>query len=179
MQIVSNTHRQLKITLSAIEICDYFGTFKDIRYDNARSRAALGDILRQGIEATDFRLDSGRLSIKVYPTQSGGCNIYFTIGTARRLKKTDKAYIYEFSSCEDMLSACEQIKLHIGNIPLSLYYNHKTYRAIISGDYLSRRMMRIGSEYAEKIISERYEAEKTREHWRKICDNTPIGKIII
>ncbi len=179
MIIDSNRQRQLKITLSATEICDYFGSFDEIRYDNARARAALGDILLRAMEGSDFRLCSDKLSIKVYPTRSGGCNIYFILGTRRRLTRTDNSYIYEFDCCEDMLSACEQIKRIKKDITLSIYRLDKRYRVIIEGRQMSRLLLKIGTEYAKQILHSRFDASKTKEHWHSVCDNTPVNRIII
>ena len=177
MQIDSVSRRQLKITLSATEIYDYFGTYKDIRYDNENSRAALGAILKKGIEETGYALSSGKLSIKVLPTDTGGCSIYFTLCVGKKLKKARKDYIYEFKSCEDMLSACEQIKLHLKGTRLSIYRQADAYRIITSD--MCRTLMRIGTEYAFSVIHGKHEAEKTKEHWQKLCNNTPVEKIIV
>ncbi len=177
--IIDSDRRQLKITLSATEICDYFGSFEDIRYDNAKARLALGNILRRAMEDTDFKLCSERLSIKVFPTQSGGCNIYFILGGGRRLMRVDRLYIYDFADCEDMLRACEQIKRISADILLSIYTKDARYRVIIEELKMNRRLLKIGSEFAEHILSGRQSISKTKEHWHKICDNTPVGKIIV
>ncbi len=179
MKIDSKSRSRLKITLSATEIFDYFGSFKDIRYDNENARAALGSILKKGLEASNFALSSGKLNIKVYPTDSGGCDIYFIAAGKRRLKKISKIIIFEFENCEDMLSALEQLKINIGdNIMVSVYRNGGLYRILINDRYITRKGLKTLLEYAKRIINEKFAAAKTKEHWRKICDNTPIGKII-
>ncbi len=177
--IIDSKGRQLKITLTATEICDYFGSFKEIRYDNARSRAALGSILLRAMENSDFSLSADRLSIKVYPTHSGGCDIYFILGGGRRLLRSDYPYIYEFENCEDMLSFCEQIKRIKDDMLLSIYRNEGLYRIIIDSRDMSRRLLKLGTEFAVSIIHKRFSLAKTKEHWHKICGNTPVKQIII
>lgn len=177
--IIDSKGRQLKITLTAAEICDYFGSFREIRYDNPRSRAALGNILLRAMEDTDFALSADKLSIKVYPTISGGCDIYFILGRAKRLSRSDFPYIYEFENCEEMLAFCEQIKRLTDEILLSIYESDGHYRVIIDSRDMSKRILKLGTEFAAAIIHKRFNATKTKEHWRKICDNTPVKKIII
>ncbi len=179
MLIDANKEKQLKITLSAVEICDYFGSFQDIRYDNKKARAALGSILLNAMDSSDFRLRGNRLVIKVFPTQSGGCTIYFILEDKKRFFRTEKCYIYEFSNCEDMLLTCEQIKkLSTRETPVSIYSLGGIFRLIIEGKYMCKAIFMLGPEYSTKVIAKNTEAHKTKEHWHKICDNTPVSNII-
>ncbi len=179
MHIDAKKERQLKITLSAVEICDYFGSFKDICYSNKKARAALGSILLNAMDASDFKLEGKRLVIKVFPTSSGGCTIYFILRDKKRFYRTEKCYIYEFSDCEDMLLACEQIeKLSKPNTPVSLYSHNGIFRLIIDGKYMCKTIFMLGPEYSTKVIAKSIETQKTKEHWHKICVNTPVNEII-
>ncbi|MBR3593993.1 MAG: hypothetical protein IKL44_04875 [Clostridia bacterium] len=178
--LIENTQKQLKITLSAVEICDYFGSFSDIRYDNMHSRAALGKILKKAMDSTDFSLSSGRLSIKVFPTPSGGCDIYFILSSSNRLAMIKRPYIYEFHGCENMLSVCEQLKFLVHkDLRVSLFEKDGAYRIAFAPSCMCKKIMRICSEYMGRAVKGRYEAEKTREHWHTLCDNTPVSTIIV
>lgn len=173
---------QIKITLSAVEICDYFGSFEDLRYDNAKARTALGNILLKAMGETDFSLSGERLYIKVVPTENGGCTICFLVSDRkkRRMHRSHRFYIYEFSKCEDLLITCEQIKnLSHTDIPLSLYENDGKYRLFIPKNSVCRAVLALGPEFAERILSSDSDFEKTKEHWHCICANTPISKIIV
>ena len=91
-------NREILVTLSAVEICDYFGSFEDLRYDNKNAKAALGNILKQALYETDFNLSGERLFIKVRPNSNGGCTIRFTVSprNKRTLHHKKRTYIYEF-----------------------------------------------------------------------------------
>ncbi len=173
--------KQLKITLSAVEICDYFGSFEEMRYDNAKTKAALGNILLRATDSTGFVLSGKRLLIKVFPTVTGGCTIYFTVtGEKKRYRRIKKAYIYEFYCCENMLLVCEQIKrLSTKSSSVSLYNNGNSYRMIIPEGVMCRAVLALGPEYADRVMTDSLEAEKTKEHWRALCVNTPVSQIIL
>ncbi len=173
--------RELLVTLSAVEICDYFGSFQDLRYDNKDAKAALGNILRQALYETDFNLSGERLFIKVRPTCDGGCTICFTV--SRRKKRTlhriKRTYIYEFLCCEHMFLMCEQIKkLSRHDTSVSIYRNDSTYRMLIKEEDINRAVLALGPEYSDYIYTDHTETEKTKEYWCKVCTNTPICKII-
>lgn len=160
---------RLKITLSAIEICDYFGSFKDIRYDNPRARSALGDILLQATDSKHFLSGKERLYIRVFPTRSGGCIIYFLAEGHTK----DEYAVLQFACTDDMLSACKQLSLKKKNTVVEIYESGGLYRIIMPAAHAAG----IEAEFAEMHFSEASEREKTREHWHKICDGTPVDKI--
>ncbi len=173
--------KQLKITLSAVEICDYFGSFEEMRYDNEKTKAALGNILLRATDSTGFVLSGKRLFIKVFPTAAGGCTIYFTVaGDKKRYRRIIRSYIYEFENCENMLLVCEQIKLlSRQNTEISIYSNGDLYRIIISENVVCRALLALGPEYADRVLTDSYETEKTKEHWRALCVNTPVDQIAL
>lgn len=171
----------LKITLSAVEICDYFGSFEELRYDNENARAALGCILKQAVCETDFSLSGERLFIKVRPTEQGGCTICFTVTERkkRKLRPSYRTYIYEFCGCENMLLACEQIKrLSHTDTPLCIYRRGDTYRLLIEEKHVNRAILALGPEFSQRVLTTHKDSEKTKEHWCAVCTNTPVSKII-
>ena len=172
---------ELLVTLSAVEICDYFGSFQELRYDNKESKTALGNILRQALCETDFNLSGERLFIKVRPRDDGGCTICFKITRkkGRTLYRTLCTYIYEFYKAEDMLLMCEQIKLHTkDNTFVSIYTKDGAYRLLIKEENINRAVLALGYEYCDRFYKDATETEKTKEHWHNICTNAPISKII-
>lgn len=180
MLVDSKTRGQLKITLSAAEICDWFGSFKDIRYDNKRARAALGEILLTAMRSSDFTLTNDRLFIKVFPTDSGGCNIFFLLGKSRRLHRVTHNYIYEFESCDDMLSACNQLALNgAKNTPVCIFHRGGRYRMLLDESRICKSAKQILAEYSARFYKDIIIKNKTQEYWQKICENTPVKEIIL
>ena len=174
-------NRELLVTLSAVEICDYFGSFEDLRYANKNAKAALGSILKQALCETDFNLSGERLFIKVRQRSDGGCTIRFTITPRKRrtLHHKKRIYIYEFLSCEDLLLTCEQIKKHGSDkTRVDLFRNGNVYRLLINEEYINRSVLALGYEYCDGIYKDDTLVEKTKEYWQTICTNTPINKII-
>ncbi len=168
MTVDRTEENRLKITLSAIEIYDYFGSFKDIRYDNPRARSALGDLLLRATDSRRFLRGRRRLYIKVFPTKGGGCVIYFT---AEGRADCENAVMH-FSSCDALLSACGQMAKENSNVAVGLYESDGCYRLI-----LPRRAASNCGEWSDGCYISDFECEKTKEHWHKICDNTPLYKI--
>lgn len=173
--------RELIVTLSAVEICDYFGSFEELRYDNKDAKAALGSILRQAIYKTDFNLSGERLYIKVHPNLDGGCTICFSVSRRKKriLRPVSHTYIYEFIGCEHLLLMCEQIKKHSrSDTVVSVYRNGDTYRLLMRQEDINRQILAFGPEYCDCIYKNAVETEKTKEHWQKVCANAPINRII-
>lgn len=180
MLVDSKTEGQLKITLSAVEVCDWFGSFNDIRYDSQKGRRALSAILLTAMESSDFRLNKERLFIKVFPTETGGCDIFFTLAHAKRLHRTERCYIYEFACCEDMLSALEEVMSSTHkDTPVSVYGNKGKYRIFLNAGQLSKKVALMLAEYASLVHKSPLIKEKTQEYWQKICESTPVNKIIL
>lgn len=167
MTVDRTEENRLKITLSAIEIYDYFGSFKDIRYDNPRARSALGNLLLRATDSRRFLKGRRRLYIKVFPTKGGGCVIYFTAEGRANCKNA----VLHFCSCEALLSGCEQIAKENGDTAAELYELNGSYRLILPA------RAALGGEWTDGCYTSDFEYEKTKEHWHKICDNTPLRKI--
>ena len=179
MLVDSKTKGQIKITLSAVEICDWFGSFKDIRYDNKKSRAALGALLLAAMDSSDFKLTRDRLFIKVLPTESGGCDIFFTLGNIKRLYRIAHNYIYEFACCDDMLSACSQLRLNgAKNATICIFHKGGKYRILLDESRLCKNAKRILAEYSVCCYKDDIIKNKTQEYWQKICENTPVKKLL-
>lgn len=172
--VISTRNRQLRITLSAAEICDYFGSYKNIRPDSVQARAAMGSILKTASAGTGLNFGGEKLTVRVFPSASGGCTICFTPD----FEKTEYAF-FEFADCEDMLLACEQLCRQTNkNMRISIFQKDGKYRIITNGKIPDGAFMLLSAEYAEKTLKSREDAEKTKEYWHCVCANTPIGQII-
>lgn len=177
MRIIERQKSRLKISLSHTEIVDYFGSICDIRYDNPKARAVLGNLL---ISMTDdsFLKNSKKLTIKVFPEARGGCTIYFIASPkAQRYRRVDSTYILEFSGCEELLAACDQLRQRDATLPCSIYENGGRYRLMLCSEFFTQKIMYIALEYAERLFFSIKEKEKTREHWQTICQNTPVKTV--
>ncbi len=172
--VINTRNRQLRITLSAAEICDYFGSYKNIRPDSAHARAAMSSILKTASAGAGISFGGEKLTVRIFPAASGGCTICFTAD----FDKTEYA-VYEFADCEDMLLACEQLcRLTNQNMRLSIFQKDGKYRIMADKEIPAYTFSLISAEYAEKTLKSQKDAEKTKEHWHCICVNTPIDQII-
>ena len=165
MTVDKTEENRLKITLSAVEIYDYFGSFKEIRYDNPRARTALGALLRRATDSRRFLYGRRRLYIKVLPTKGGGCVIYFVTEG----HKKDAPAVLQFSGCGELLSACEKISKNFADTVAALYESGGRYRLLLPQGVCTAAL-----EFVEGCYFSDFEREKTKEHWHKICDNTPL-----
>lgn len=178
MRVMLHKNNQIKIMLSAVEICDYFGSFDEIRYDNPKARAVLGNLLLEASKDSSFLYDSKKLTIKVIPEEKGGCTIYFTaLQKPKRLKRLKGHYIFEFSCCEDMLTACEKLSNHTPSLAFSLYERDGAYRLITETGDLKASVFALLCEFSLRFYQNLLEKQKTQEYWHQICRNTPAKTI--
>lgn len=174
--LVDASKRELKISLSAVEICDLFGNISKIHSANNRSRAVLYALLLRAMEVSDFKPSEKKLFIRVHPTVSGGCDILFV--PART--KGNNEYIFEYHNCEAFLSACEQLCLcDRRSTCVSVYRKDLHYRMLVNKKSLCRTTARLLSEYAQKVYESILLSEKTKEHWVSVCNNTTVGEIAL
>ena len=174
MRVSVCQNRLLKIHLSAVEIFDYFGSYDDIRYDNPLARSVLGRLLCTAADGMVFLKDAKRLTIKVFPEEKGGCAIHYIASPKiKRYRRASEGFLLEFSSCENLLRFCERILSLGANPPCSVFRSDFRYRMIIDG-VCSKET---AAEYADCIFRSFSEKQKTREHWQRVCQNTPVKTI--
>jgi negative regulator of genetic competence, sporulation and motility len=86
MDLILISSTKLKIMLTPDDMAAYSLTCDNIDYDNTGTRRAFWDILDVAKHKTGFDAASDRVFIQVYPSKSGGCEMYVT-----KLIKRDEA----------------------------------------------------------------------------------------
>lgn len=119
MKLIGSEH--LRICLSPFDMVHYDLTCETIDYENTETRRALWDMFDEAKHRTGFDAASGKISIKVYPEKSGGCEIYITklnnnvSPPETDMKTAENEYavpvlsytVYGFPGLDALLSACK------------------------------------------------------------------------
>lgn len=78
MELLLISSSKLKVTLSESDMQSYSLTCDTLDYDNTETRRAFWDIFDVAKHETGFDAASDRVFIQVYPSKSGGCEMYIT-----------------------------------------------------------------------------------------------------
>ncbi len=114
MELLRINDRKLKVMLTKEDLADLSLTCDTIDYDNTETRRAFWSILDEAKHKTGFDAAKDKVYVQVYPSRSGGCEIYVTRlseGTASAPVSFCKSLfpertLFRFEKLEDMLSAC-------------------------------------------------------------------------
>lgn len=119
MELIRISDSKLKIMLSAEDMAHYAITPDVLNYENTETRRAVWQILDEAKQQTGFDAASDRVLIQVYPSRTGGCELYITKiltpaagGTAlaeRPSRAEGRIGVYAFSALGDLLSSCRQL----------------------------------------------------------------------
>lgn len=78
MDLILISESKLKVTLSAADMKALSLSCEDLDYDNTSTRRAFWSILDEAKQRTGFDAAQSRVFIQVYPSKSGGCELYIT-----------------------------------------------------------------------------------------------------
>lgn len=120
MELLLISDSKLKVTLSAEDMNRFSLNCDTIDYDNTETRRAFWQILDEAKHKTGFDAARDRVFIQVYPSRSGGCEMY-VIKLKNMAKATDvnakgqtqtngKVGVFSFDGIDILLPVCK--KLH-------------------------------------------------------------------
>ncbi len=124
MELILISDTKLKVMLSPLDMQKYELDNSNIDYDNTETRRAFWQILDEAKHKTGFDAASDKVFIQVYPSRSGGCEMYVTkLGNAKHKEnKTEtqgrkntysllrgKTNIYRFEKLEHVSAVCRQL----------------------------------------------------------------------
>ena len=123
MELILISDNKLKIMLTEEDMFRYEISADSIDYDNTETRRAFWQILDEAKHRTGFDAASERVFVQVYPSRSGGCEMYVTkLGAAPVTSAGGEALpgraegtrigrhaLYEFASFERLASVCERL----------------------------------------------------------------------
>lgn len=78
MELILISEKKLKVMLTAADMELYELTCDNLDYDNTETRRAFWNILDEAKRRTGFDAARDRVFVQVYPSKSGGCEMYVT-----------------------------------------------------------------------------------------------------
>lgn len=147
MELLKIDNDKLKITLTKEDMEKYALDFDKFSYDNTETRRAFWTILDDAKHETGFDAAVDTVSVQVYGSGSGGCEMYVTrlsdpgkgqtVGPPILSRDVGKS-IYGFHQIEDLLSACRLLDaLHYAGSS-SAYFDQSGYYLQISDGRFGR-----------------------------------------
>jgi len=141
MELILINDKKLKIMLTAEDMVRYDIPESGLSYEEFSTRNAFRSILDEAREKTGFD-STGSIFIQVYPSKSGGCEVYVVKKTnekntqcpnTRSSSKKDKSqtsgkkkecFVYFFESVDRVISACASLTASRYTGESSLYFNN-------------------------------------------------------
>ena len=181
MKFVLVDSDKLKVSLTQKDLEEMGISYESIDYSDENTRKALVSLLEKGRAQTGFNPRRAKLYIEVFPSQDGGCVIYYTrlqggeVFAAGRFVPGPSPVVFAFDSSEALIQACSGAKRRcIHRILRSrLYLLEKQYRLVIwSLDYSDNVSVLFLSEYGRPVGEGAVLAAFTEEHGKLlICEN--------
>ncbi|MBQ8350902.1 MAG: adaptor protein MecA [Clostridia bacterium] len=122
MELIRISDSKLKIMLNAEDMAHYAITSDLLNYENTETRRIVWQILDEAKHKTGFDAASDRVLIQVYPSRTGGCEMYVTKvppplphpseGDNMRTRE-GRSELYLFTNLEGLLQACRQLACHM------------------------------------------------------------------
>lgn len=167
--------------LEALEI-DY----QDMDYSDEATRSALLALLEQGRVQAGFRPRRAKLYIEVFPSEEGGCVIYYTRLTGGELYPSGRyspgpaPVVFAFPELDDLLEAAAKISGRYAHriYKSSLYKMEDVYRLIVYPlDYADRLSIWFLCEFGRLVGEGIVLAAYTEEHGKLLADGDAIEKL--
>ena len=122
MDLILINDSKLKIILTQDDMASYDLTCDSIDYDNTETRRAFWDILDAAKRQTGFDAASEKVYVQVYPSKSGGCEMYVTKLKMGGIAVSEKRpamtvagrqceeSVYRFSDLDTLCGACTYLQ---------------------------------------------------------------------
>ena len=193
MELIRIGDSKLKIMLTAQDMARYAITPEALDYENTETRRAVWQILDEAKQKTGFDAASDRVLIQVYPSRTGGCELYVTKvlppaaagnagSQAERLSDGGKTGLYAFLGLPETLTVCS----------LLLRAGYSGESAAYEGDdgryYLVIREKAgnngnpfcfycLAEEYGEKVSGGRQKLAYIKEHGKCLCPSQAVERL--
>lgn len=181
------TADKLKVTLSAADLSELGVSYDSLDYTDPASRQLLLSLLEQGKERTGFLARKSRLYIEVFPSEDGGCIIFYT-----RLRSGQhppglgesagpEAVVFAFDDAETLLRAATGVWARCGHriYKSALYLLEGGYRLILYPlDYADGLSVLFLSEFARKVGEGEILAAFVEEHGSPIIEDRALDTLV-
>lgn len=179
MELLRINDRKLKVMLSKEDLSALSLTAETIDYDNTETRRAFWSILDEAKHKTGFDAAKDKIYVQVYPSHSGGCEMYVTrlsapgdgspIAFSKEPLFAEKM-LFRFDSLDNMLSACAVLAERGFASPSSAYAETNCYYLAVGED--SRFALPAGSRTlscADLVLEFGVKIDKAAEGW--LCEH--------
>ena len=193
MELIRIGDSKLKIMLTAQDMARYAITPEALDYENTETRRAVWQILDEAKQKTGFDAASDRVLIQVYPSRTGGCELYVTkvlppsaagngTGAVQRLGDGGRTGLYAFCGLPEILSVCSLL-LRSGYSGESAAYvgDDGRYYLVIrekaGEDYVAASFYCPAEEYGEKITGGIQRLAYIKEHGKCLCPAQAVERL--
>ena len=191
MELIRISDSKIKIMLNAEDMAHYAITSELLNYENTETRRVVWQILDEAKQKTGFGAASDRVLIQVYPSRSGGCEMYVTKvppslphpaeerGAPRH---EGKRALYAFSCLSDFLHACRQLSCREGVLESTAYVTQEGsyYLLIEEGGAESlpgfAPVYSPAEEYGERMKNSGARLAYIKEHATCLCENGAVER---
>ncbi len=192
MEITYINSDNIKIYLTKEELCENGLSACTIDYASTHSRYFIWQLLEQAYIDTGFELGEEKISVKVFPSKDGSCELFITKLSSKQDEKSTKkvGFLAVTSELNDLFSLCVRLKNEGFRGKSSLFVDDKdnfvmTAKAkSVYPSYIKNKNSKPApdlsflSEYARVFeMDEMYEAYIS-EHCKTLCENNAIETLI-
>ncbi|MGM9637875.1 MAG: adaptor protein MecA [Eubacteriales bacterium] len=184
MELLKIDNDKLKITLTKEDMEKYALDFDKFSYDNTETRRAFWTILDDAKHETGFDAAVDTVSVQVYGSGSGGCEMYVTRVSDREkeeeniglpiLSRNVGQSIYGFHRIEDLLSACRLLdSLHFTGSSSAYFDQSGYYLQLTDGMYGRLKKSDLLSEFGTAL--DPGFSSYISEHGITLCKGHAVG----
>lgn len=183
MEMIVISDSKLKVMLSSEDMSRFRISCDTINYDNTETRRAFWNILDEAKHRTGFDAARDRIYVQVYPSKSGGCEMYVTKlegeGNEKHVLSVEQSHCeaWRFSSLECLLSVCRILSFSGFSAISSAYFDDKLYYLALDiqggAEDTYSKVHGCLSEYGRAVDS-LYVESYLNEHCTPICKNNAV-----
>jgi len=184
MEFTLITPDKLKVTLGPNDLAQLGISYEKLDYTDPASKRMLISLLEQGKHEAGFHPRKSKLFIEVFPSEEGGCIIYFTcLRTGQALsggREGPGAVVFSFSDIESVIQAATHVFARYSHriYKSSLYRMEDGYRLLVYPlDYADHLSILFLGEFAPRTGEGEVLAAFIQEHGRSIIEDCALDTL--
>ncbi len=186
MELILISNSKLKIMLSPDDMREHRLCCDSVDYSNTETRRAFWSILDEAKQRTGFDAASSRVYIQLYPSRSGGCELYVT----KLLQKSDECrserssggreLTYRFCGIDPLLRVCRRLSVTGFDGAASAYLDEEQRAWLCLSGVDERELDRLAfiGEFGEECDPSSSHAY-IDEHGRCLCPISAVEKLAV
>ena len=115
MELIIISDSKLKVTLTSDELSDFSLDADTLDYSNAETKKMFWDLLAHAKHAVGFCTDGHRVLVQLYPSKSGGCEMFITKLGLLPSNCASNEYALEHGEAKQVLHCKPSHKKHSGD----------------------------------------------------------------